>query len=315
MVKGSFFGHSDYKMLLTPPTADYKPRPEPPESARPAGRFSRCFGGRLTLLAMLAALLCGCISKSNPQHVVVRVATTTSTRDSGLLDVLLPPFKQEHHARVDVIAVGTGKALRLGEAGDCDVVLVHARPAEDAFMAAGYGSRREDVMYNTFEILGPPDDPAGVKGLAPTAALQKIAQGGYRFVSRSDDSGTHKRELQLWESGNGLTVWPEYIETGQGMGTTLIMADEMRGYVLCDRGTFLNFHAKVDLLPLVSGSPELKNPYGVMVVNSEKHPGTHSKLANELVDYFVAAKTQAMIRDYQVQGEPLFYPLHLSEEE
>ena len=262
----------------------------------------------------LIALIASCGENQLPPENVLRMATTTSTRDSGLLDVLLPPFEKEHNVRVDVIAVGTGKALKLGEAGDCDVVLVHARAAEDAFMAAGHGRRREDVMHNTFEILGPPVDPAGIRDLDPAAALQKIAGGGFRFVSRSDDSGTHKRELRLWELGGGLTVWPEYVETGQGMGTTLTMADEMLAYVLCDRGTFLSFREKIDLLPLVSGSPELENPYGVIVVNRENHPGVRSELANELVDYLIAARAQAIIRDYQVKGESLFYPLHLPEE-
>ena len=169
-------------------------------------------------------------------------------------------------------------------------------------------------MYNTFEILGPPDDPAAVSDLDPAAALQRIAEGEFRFVSRSDDSGTHKRELQLWESGGGLEVWPEYVETGQGMGATLTIADEMQAYVLSDRGTFLNFDKKVDLLPLVSGSPELQNPYGVIVVQPADQSSVHGKVADELVDYLIGAKAQAMIRDYQVQGESLFCPMHMSEE-
>ncbi len=169
-------------------------------------------------------------------------------------------------------------------------------------------------MVNMLEILGPPDDPAGIRDMDPAAALQKIAKGGFRFVSRSDDSGTHKRELQLWELGGGLVVWPEYVETGQGMGAALTIADEMLAYVLCDRGTFLSFRDKIDLLPLVSGSPELENPYGVIVVNPENHPGVRSGLANELVDYLIAARAQAMIRDYQVRGESLFYPMYQSRE-
>jgi len=263
---------------------------------------------------ILLMLVVGCTSNHAQRERVLRLATTTSTRDSGLLDVLLPPFETEHNARVDVIAVGTGKALKLGEAGDCDVVLVHARAAEDDFMAAGHGGRREDVMYNTFEILGPPADPASVKDLDPAAALQKIADGGFRFVSRSDDSGTHKRELQLWEAAGGLTAWPEYIETGQGMGASLTIADEMQAYVLADRGTFLSFQDKVNLIPLVSGPSELQNPYGVIVVSPENQPSASSELANELVDYLITPQTQAMIRDYQVQGESLFYPMHLLEE-
>lgn len=228
--------------------------------------------------------------------------------------MLLPPFEKAHNARVDVIAVGTGKALKLGEAGDCDVVLVHARAAEDAFMAAGHGSRREDVMHNTFEILGPADDPAGIRGMEPAEALQKLADGGFRFVSRSDESGTHMREMKLWELAGGLTVWSDYVETGQGMGATLTIADEMQAYVLSDRGTYLSFKSKLDLEPLVSGSSELDNPYGVIVINPENHPAVNNKLAKDLVDYLIGASAQTMIRDFQLNGESLFYPDRLSGE-
>ena len=268
-----------------------------------------------TLLPLLTvALVAGCQADHAQPKQVLRLATTTSTRDSGLLDVLLPPFEQTHNIRVDVIAVGTGKALKLGEAGDCDLVLVHARAAEDAFMAAGHGLRRENVMYNTFEILGPPEDPAGIRGMAPATALRKIANAGLPFISRSDDSGTHKRELQLWEAVGGLTVWPNYFETGQGMGTTLTIADEMQGYVLADRGTFLNFRKKVNLQPLITGAPELKNPYGLMVINPQVHQQVKSELAGVLADYFVSPEAQALIGEYQLAGESLFYPLHSSSE-
>jgi tungstate transport system substrate-binding protein len=261
----------------------------------------------------LSALVAGCGGSASPERVL-RLATTTSTRDSGLLDVLIPPFEEEHQVRVDVIAVGTGNALKLGEAGDCDMVLVHARAAEDAFMAAGHGIRREDVMVNTFEILGPADDPAKVRDLDPVAALQKISTGSFRFVSRSDDSGTHKRELKLWESAGRLKVWPEYVETGQGMGATLTIADEMRAYVLTDRGTYLSFRDKIDLVPLVRGAPELENPYGAIVVTPREHRPVQGELANRFVDFLIAAKTQALIRDYQLHGESLFYPRRSSEE-
>jgi tungstate transport system substrate-binding protein len=261
----------------------------------------------------LSALVAGCGGSASPERVL-RLATTTSTRDSGLLDVLIPPFEEEHQVRVDVIAVGTGNALKLGEAGDCDMVLVHARAAEDAFMAAGHGIRREDVMVNTFEILGPADDPAKVRDLDPVAALQKISTGSFRFVSRSDDSGTHKRELKLWESAGRLKVWPEYVETGQGMGATLTIADEMRAYVLTDRGTYLSFRDKIDLVPLVRGAPELENPYGAIVVTPREHRPAQGELANRFVDFLIAAKTQALIRDYQLHGESLFYPRRSSEE-
>lgn len=257
------------------------------------------------------ALVVGCTGSQSSPERVLRLATTTTTRDTGLLDVLIPPFEEAEGVRVDMIVVGTGEALKLGRAGDVDAVLVHAREAEDAFMAAGAGSQREDVMFNTFEVLGPPDDPAGVRGLAPDTALQKIAAGKFPFVSRGDDSGTHKRELWLWEKGGGQKPWSEYLETGLGMGATLTIADETQAYVLCDRGTFLYSKPKIELVSLVAGSADLRNPYGAMVVNPEKHPEARADLANAFLDYLVSARTQALIRDYQIGGESLFYPLHL----
>jgi len=263
------------------------------------------------LVVLLLAAASGC-DAGRPSHAqVLRLATTTSTRDSGLLDVLVPTFERQQNVRVDVIAVGTGNALKLGEAGDVDVVFVHAREAEDAFMAAGHGIRREDVMYNTFEILGPTNDPAAIRSSDPKSALQKIAAGNFRFVSRGDDSGTHKRELALWKKGDGRPSWPEYIETGQGMGVTLTMADEMQAYVLTDRGTYLRFKNKIDLVPLVTGSHGLRNPYGIIVVNPTKHPAVRADLANALVDYLVSANVQKNIQSYQIEGESLFYPLRL----
>jgi len=269
-----------------------------------------------TLIALLlAASNFGCRSTEQSDDPapkpVLRMAVTTSHRDSGLLDVLVPVFEEDHGARVDVIAVGAGAALKLGEAGDVDLVLVHARAAEDAFMAAGHGIRREDVMYNTFEILGPPDDPAGIRGMEPEAALTKIATSGHKFASRGDESGTHQREMQLWRGQ--LPQWDGYIESGQGMGATLTIADQMNAYVLTDRGTYLNFKDKIQLTPLVTSSESLRNPYGIMVVNPEKHRLINCDLAEAFVDFIISAEAQTLIRDYQVQGEPLFYPLQLSE--
>jgi len=241
---------------------------------------------------------------------VLRLAVTTSTRDTGLLDVLLPKFEQVHNARVDVIAAGTGKALKLGEAGEVDVVLVHARVAEDEFMIAKHGTRREDVMYNRFDILGPPADPAGIRGMHPVEALRKISTSGSRFVSRGDDSGTHKREQQLWSAMGPRPEWVGYTESGQGMGPSLTMADQMQAYVLADRGTFLAMQTKIDLVPLAAQTDELKNPYGIMVVNTIGKERVNERLAQQLVDFFLAPDTQKMIRDFQVEGESLFYPMH-----
>ncbi|MDF1562573.1 MAG: substrate-binding domain-containing protein [Deltaproteobacteria bacterium] len=257
--------------------------------------------------ALLGALLPAC--KAEPARL--RLATTTSTRDSGLLDALLPVFEAEARARIDVIAVGTGKALKLGEAGDVDVVMVHARAAEDAFLAAGHGVRREDLMWNTFELLGPPADPAQVKDLEIGPALRKIAEAKALFVSRGDDSGTHKKELALWKEAGGLAPWERYLETGQGMGRSLVVAGEKEAYVLSDRATFLAFRDKVELVPLVTGGASLRNPYGVMTVNPAKHPDIDAKLADAFVDFLIAERAQVIIRDFQREGERLFFPARL----
>jgi tungstate transport system substrate-binding protein len=243
---------------------------------------------------------------------VLRLAVTTSTMDSGLLDVLVPDFEKQRGVRVDVIAVGTGAALALGRAGDVDVVLVHARAAEDAFMNEGHGIRREDLMYNTFEILGPSSDPGLIRNLTPVEAFRAVADHGLRFVSRGDNSGTHQRELKLWQAGGGRPTWEGYVESGQSMGATLIMADQMQAYVLSDRGTYLKFKDKIDIIPLLTSSVDLQNPYGIIVVNPGEHAGVNADLAQAFVDYMVSATAQRRIRDYQIEGESLFYPLRLS---
>ena len=230
---------------------------------------------------------------------VLRLAVTTSTRDSGLLDVLVPVFERDRGVRLDVIAVGTGKALKLGEAGDVDAVLVHSRASEDAFVAAGHGVRREDVMYNTFEILGPPDDPAAIAGVDPVAALQRIAAGRHRFVSRGDDSGTHRREQALWKSAGGRPEWEGYRESGQGMGATLRIADEMGAYVLVDRGTRLRYAQDVALRPLLGDTAELRNPYGLVLIDAARHPEIQDVAARRPADRLVpdeAARTTAAFR-------------------
>ena len=262
----------------------------------------------LVLCSVALAILATTACESAPRRL--RLATTTSTRDSGLLAALVPPFATEDRVRVDIIAVGTGKALKIGEAGDVDVVLVHARTAEDAFMAAGHGSRREDVMHNTFELLGPPADPAQIKGLEVTAALGRIATAKPAFVSRGDDSGTHKRELALWDDAGGLEPWERYFETGQGMGRSLMIADEKLGYILADRGTYLAFKDKIDLVPLVATSAKMRNPYGVMVVNGGRHPKADAQRANAFVDHLISPRGQRIIRDFKIAGEQLFFPAH-----
>ena len=259
--------------------------------------------------SLTAALLAFGCAKTETNQAILRLAVTTSTRDSGILDVLLPVFENQRQVRVDAIAVGTGAALKLGESGDVDVILVHARAAEAAFMAAEHGIRREDLMYNTFELLGPREDPAGIRGMGATEALQKIESRQKRFVSRGDQSGTHLRERKLWQAGGDFQAWDGYLETGQGMGMTLSIADQLGAYVLCDRGTYLNFKNKIQLVPLAAQTQELLNPYGIIVVNPKRHAKINRELAQAFVDFAISSEAQQSIRDYQVDGESLFYPL------
>jgi len=228
--------------------------------------------------------------------------------------VLLPEFEKAHNCRVDLIAVGTGAALKLGEAGDVDAVLVHARSAEHKFMDGGHGIRHEPIMHNSFIIAGPAADPAQAKGRDAGAALQKIVAGKHRFVSRGDDSGTHKRELLLWQKIEGLTKWKDYIESGQGMGPTLIIADEMKAYVLTDDGTWMKQRDKFQLVQLVKGADDLRNPYAVLVVNPEKAPAINADLANRFSDFLISKRVQKLIKNYEINGQRLFHPDRLKQE-
>ena len=169
-------------------------------------------------------------------------------------------------------------------------------------------------MYNNFEILGPSEDPAGIRGMEPAAALRKIATGGHQFVSRGDDSGTHQREIKLWGNTPGRPEWEGYLESGQGMGATLTMADQMNAYVLSDRGTYLKMKQDLHLVPLVTSSEKLRNEYGILVVNPQKHSGINSKLAKAFLDFIISPESQQLIRNFQVDGEQLFYPLRLPDE-
>jgi len=273
--------------------------------------------GTPSLPGLLALVLLGSScghAAASLEEQVLRLAVTTSTRDSGLMDRLVPIFEERHGVRVDIIAAGTGAALKLGERGDVDVLLVHARAAEDAFMAAGHGLRREDVMVNSFEILGPVDDPAGVRGHEAASALARIAATGAAFVSRADESGTHRRELELWEASGAAPRRPGYVESGQGMGRTLIMADQMQAYVLADRGTYLAFRSKIHLEPLIEASAVLENPYGVIAVASLGRPMINEGLALSFVDFLISPEAQRLVRDYEIDGDSLFRPLRLDEQ-
>ncbi len=240
---------------------------------------------------------------------VLRMSTTTSTENSGLLRVLNPLFEKVYHVRLDVIAVGTGKALRLGENGDVDVVFVHAPAAELLFVDQGYGIDRKAVMHNDFVLLGPKANPAKVMSSQSIyAALKQIATAQASFISRGDDSGTHKKELALWEAAQIRPSAPWYIAVGQGMGAVLKIADEKQAYTLTDRGTYIAFKDKLDLVIVNEGDKALYNPYHIMAVNPVKHPHVRYDLAKKYIDYVTGAEGQALIGAYKNDGEQLFYP-------
>jgi tungstate transport system substrate-binding protein len=240
------------------------------------------------------------------------LATTTSTEDSGLLDYLLPDFESEFGVEVDVIAVGTGQAITLGEDGNADVLLVHARAREDEFMAAGHGVRREDVMYNDFVILGPESDPAGIMGMESAAeAFQAIAESQATFISRGDESGTHTKELGIWQKAGIEPSGDWYISAGQGMGEVLTMSNEQQGYTLSDRATYLARSLEgLELVVLVEGDPDLFNPYGVIAVNPEKGPHIKVDLANQFIDWIISLPVQEKIAQFGLDefGQSLFIP-------
>lgn len=279
------------------------------------------------LIVVLGVFLAGCAPAQTPESVLTGappteagveeggsliLATTTSTQDSGLLDFILPDFTAQTGVNVDVIAVGTGQALQLGMDGNADVLLVHARAREDEFMDAGHGVRREDVMYNDFVILGPESDPAGTQGMADAAAaFQAIAEAEAPFVSRGDDSGTHSKELSIWEAAGVEPVGDWYISAGQGMGAVLTLADEQQAYTLSDRATYLARTLEgTELVILVEGDPILFNPYGVIAVNLDKGDQIQNGLANTFIDWLISVPAQEMIAQYGVEefGSPLFTP-------
>lgn len=242
----------------------------------------------------------------------LRLATTTSTENSGLLYELLPPFEKMFNLKVDVVAVGTGKALKLGENGDADVVLVHARNLEDKFIADGYGVNRRDVMHNDFVIIGPSSDPAAIrKAKTASEAFKLIAGEKAPFVSRGDKSGTHNKELSLWKNAGVKPSGSWYIESGRGMGEVLIMAYEKGAYTLTDRGTYLAFQKgrKINLPILFQGDPALFNPYGIIAVNPTRHPHINYVKAMALIGWVTSHQGQSIIKEFGRAkfGAPLFY--------
>jgi tungstate transport system substrate-binding protein len=239
----------------------------------------------------------------------LKMSTTTSTENSGLLKVLLPPFENECKCRVEVIAVGTGKALKIGEAGDVDVILVHARKLEDKFVADGFGVNRRDVMYNDFVIIGPANDPAGVRSAKTSAeAFKKIAAHQSTFISRGDGSGTHEKEKDIWAAAGVQPSGGWYRSAGQGMGEVIMMATELRGYTLADRGTYNAFrHGKTDLKVVFEKEKGLFNPYGVIAVNPKKFPKVKYDLAMKFVNFITGPEGQKIIAGYKVEGDPIFF--------
>ncbi|KAB0671960.1 tungsten ABC transporter substrate-binding protein [Oryzomonas sagensis] len=239
----------------------------------------------------------------------LRMSTTTSTENSGLLKVLLPPFEKKYNCTVDVISVGTGKALKLGETGDVDVVLVHARALEDAFVAAGFGVNRRDVMYNDFIIIGPAGDPARVKSAKTAAeAFKRIAAARSPFVSRGDESGTHQKEKEIWKAAGMKPGGSWYVESGQGMGEVITMATERRAYTLADRGTYNAYRSgKTDLKTVFEGEKGLFNPYGVIAVNPKRFPHVKNALAMKFIDYITGPEGQKVIATFRVHGDPVFF--------
>lgn len=265
---------------------------------------------RRYLIAIAACAVLGGPAVAQEKSIVV--ASTTSTQDSGLFGHLLPLFKDKTGIAVKVVAQGTGQALDTGRRGDADVVFVHARPAEEKFVAEGAGVKRYPVMYNDFILIGPASDPAGVKGTKDiVAALKAIKDKGAAFISRGDKSGTHQAELNLWNvAGIDLAkdkgAW--YKEIGQGMGAALNTASASDAYVLADRGTWLSFKNRGPLAIVVEGDKRLFNQYGVILVNPQKHPSVKQDLGQQFIDWLVSSEGQKAIAGYKINGEQLFYP-------
>jgi tungstate transport system substrate-binding protein len=262
--------------------------------------------------ALLAVGIALAFGPAIAQEKFITVASTTSTENSGLFGHILPMFQDETGIEVRVIAVGTGQALDIGRRGDADVVFVHAPAAEEAFVAEGAGVERVPVMYNDYVIVGPEPDPAGIAGMKDAmAAFEAIAADEAPFASRGDNSGTHQKELEVWDEA-GIDVagasggW--YRETGSGMGPTLNTAAGMGAYALTDRGTWISFENKQDLTILVEGDARLANPYGIILVNPEKHPHVKQELGQAFIDWMVADEGQQAIADFKLNGQQLFFP-------
>lgn len=277
----------------------------------------------VTLVVLSSVFLYGCSGKSevNPNNAEkdnvkgsIILATTTSTQDSGLLEYLLPNFEKKEGIEVKVVAVGTGKALQMGKDGEADVLLVHAKVDEEKFVSEGQGTVRYDVMYNDFILLGPESDPVKIgknAGQDMGKALKLIADSGQTFLSRGDDSGTHKKEKSIWKEKSidpSKEKW--YMETGQGMGETLKVADEKQGYTISDRSTYIKMQDNVDLQIICEGDESLLNQYGIIPVNPNKNHTINSEGAKKFVNWIISDETQELIKSFKILGheDQVFYP-------
>ena len=264
----------------------------------------------LSAVGFGAVILAAPVARAQEKSIVV--ASTTSTQDSGLFEYLLPHYKQKTGVTVKVVSQGTGQALDTGRRGDADVVFVHAKSAEEKFLAEGQGVKRYPVMYNDFVLIGPQSDPAGIKGLKDVGkAFTIIKDKQATFISRGDKSGTHVAELALWKA-SGIDIEKDkgawYKSIGQGMGAALNTAGAGNAYVLSDRGTWIHYKNKGDLAILVEGDKRMFNQYGVMLVNPEKHPNVKKELGQQFIDYLISPQGQKDIANYKINGEQLFYP-------
>lgn len=271
------------------------------------GKYLKMTGAKATVSPIIPS-----VPAAKQLEADMVLATTTSTQDTGLLDVLIPAFEKKYGVTVKTVAVGSGAAMDMGKKGDADVLLVHSRAAEDEFIAGGFGINRKDVMYNEFFLVGPASDPAGIAATkSAVEAFKKIAADKAAFISRSDKSGTHSKELSVWKKAvlapSGKTdSW--YVEAGQGMGATLTMADEMQAYTLVDSGTWFAYMDKVGLKIVSQGDAALFNPYGVIEVSAAKHPNIHKNAAAAFSGFITSPEGQAIIKGFKKNGQQLFVP-------
>jgi len=293
-----------------------------PVNRRSSSGWSITCVGAAMVLVLVAALAAGCGGRTgsdeagpggggsaSPEDPELLLATTTSTYDSGLLDVLVPAFEDSTGYEVKILSKGTGASLELGRNGDVDVLLVHAKERELALVEEGYFVDRRDVMYNDFVIVGPDSDPAGVRGMqSASAALEEIASSRATFASRGDDSGTHVKELALWRAAGVEPGGDWYLSVGQGMAATLRVAGEKGAYTIADRGTYISLEGELNLEVLVEGDPALFNQYGIMAVNPEVHPHVNYEGAKALIRFVTSEEGQGIIDGFRRSGEQLFFP-------